>query len=418
MPPELATDGLTVTENWVAGQDYTTLTNALRASSKIIVDLSPTSEGVIQDVGGNGFGAVLSAYQGTLYFRGGDGTGDPVTGVAQTGYATWPIVGSQRRTIEWSMESDQNNEPGKVALYVDGELIEYREFTAAAGIAGGNRSGIGVVRGSAPNNPGNWTIDGQGVYSDNIYSCEIFLNQLTTDLVHSYVVPGWTTIWEIEQAQDNSGAIEIVNSVSGPDIASKVGQPPDLVTQSNKPALRFNATNGAAMEAIGGFSDDADITYLIAYQILVNDFSYILSGTDVSEMGMFIHQSLFGGRIVYDAGALTLEIFKHSDAGIVATDPTIMAIHQALDGGTSYFWANGGAPKAALVLSEGGSNNPGGTLIGERPSGAGTDGDFVILGAIYINSGPLDLVAINTAGAALAADLGSAGFTWTEATLS
>ncbi|MEO1043337.1 MAG: hypothetical protein AAFX52_13730 [Pseudomonadota bacterium] len=171
-----ATSGMALDGTWSSvGQSQTTLASATMASVKISVQLSSTDFGIIIEQGGPSRGLIIYVHNGTLYFQCGGGiTIGPGPDRAFIEHA----ISGPIQLIEFSASSIHD----KAALYVDGVLVGTDTFDDAA-IAGTGPGGLGQCYVKVPENYGGWTTDGSGVFSGTINNAEIYLDEVTSDVL-------------------------------------------------------------------------------------------------------------------------------------------------------------------------------------------------------------------------------------------
>jgi len=166
---------MTLTEAWTTrGTAYSTLQNATSASVRVDATISNTDDGILMEMGADAIGLILYVYSGVLYFQCGDGSAyGTASNRAEVSY-TLP-VGEADYIIEWS--ADTSN----AVLYVNGLLIASQTFSVFQ-ITGGDVGTLGEVNNLVPVNRGGWVTDGSGVYTNTITKCDIFNNQITSDV--------------------------------------------------------------------------------------------------------------------------------------------------------------------------------------------------------------------------------------------
>jgi len=172
---EPVTQGMTLTEAWTTrGTAYGTLQNATSASVRVDATISNTDDGILMEMGGDAIGLMLYVYSGVLYFQCGDGSAyGTASNRAEVSY-TLP-VGEADYIIEWS--ADTSN----AVLYVNGLRVGSQTFSEIS-LAGTNFGTVGEVQESCAINRGGWTIESSGVYTNTITKCDIFKNQITSDV--------------------------------------------------------------------------------------------------------------------------------------------------------------------------------------------------------------------------------------------
>ena len=172
---EPVTQGMTLTEAWTnRGTAYSTLHNTTSASVRVDATISNTDDGILMESGATGFGLILYVYSGVLYFQCGGGSAyGTASNRAEVSY-TLP-VGEFGYVIEWS--ADTSN----AVLYVNGLVVGSQAFSESklAGVDGGT---LGEVESSVAANRGGWAPEGSGVYTNTITKCDIFNNQITSDV--------------------------------------------------------------------------------------------------------------------------------------------------------------------------------------------------------------------------------------------
>tara|TARA_R110000803_G_scaffold53369_2_gene109557 strand:- start:4030 stop:4584 length:555 start_codon:yes stop_codon:yes gene_type:complete len=169
------TQNMTLTEAWTTrGTAYTTLGSATSASVRVDATISNTDDGILMEAGGDGLGLILYVYSGVLYFQCGDGSAyGTASNRAEVSY-TLP-VGESDYIIEWSADTS------KAVLYVDGLVVGSQAFSDSL-MSGGDAGTVGEVESSVAVNRAGWGSDGAGVYTNTITKCDIFNNQITSDV--------------------------------------------------------------------------------------------------------------------------------------------------------------------------------------------------------------------------------------------
>jgi len=172
---EPVTQGMTLTEAWTTrGTAYNTLQNTTSASVRVDATISNTDDGILMESGGSGLGLILYVYSGVLYFQCGGGSAyGTASDRAEVSY-TLP-VGEADYIIEWS--ADTSN----AVLYVNGLVVGSQAFSESK-LAGSDDGTLGEVHNVVPVNRGGWTTEGAGVYTNTITKCDIFNNQITSDV--------------------------------------------------------------------------------------------------------------------------------------------------------------------------------------------------------------------------------------------
>ena len=172
---EPVTQGMTLTEAWTTrGIAYGTLQNATSASVRVDATISNTDDGILMEMGADAIGLMLYVYSGVLYFQCGDGSAyGTASNRAEVSY-TLP-VGEADYIIEWS--ADTSN----AVLYVNGLRVGSQTFSEIS-LAGTNFGTVGEVQEFCAINRGGWTIESSGVYTNTITKCDIFNNQITSDV--------------------------------------------------------------------------------------------------------------------------------------------------------------------------------------------------------------------------------------------
>ena len=166
---------MTLTEAWTtSGTGYSTLGSATSASVRVDATISNTDDGILMEAGGSGSGAVLYVHSGVLYFQcGRGGVYGTDSDTAEVSY-TLP-VGEFDYIIEWS--ADTSN----AVLYVNGLLVASQTFSNSV-LSGTDDGTLGRVETAVAANRGGWTSDGSGVYTNTITKCDVFVNQVTSDV--------------------------------------------------------------------------------------------------------------------------------------------------------------------------------------------------------------------------------------------
>jgi len=172
---EPVTQGMTLTEAWTTrGTAYSTLGNTTSASVRVDATISNTGSGILMESGATGRGVVLYVYSGVLYFQCGTGSAyGTASNRAEVSYAL--PVGEFGYIIEWS--ADTSN----AVLYVNGVKVDSQTFSLFE-ITGSDNGTLGEVNNIVAVNRGGWTTDGAGVYTNTITKCDIFNNQITSDV--------------------------------------------------------------------------------------------------------------------------------------------------------------------------------------------------------------------------------------------
>lgn len=175
-PIKPVTQGMTLTTSWVTrGKEYFTLQEASTASARVDVTISNTDSGILMETGGSGYGLVLYVYNGVLYFQCGNGSGYGVnSNRAEISY-TLP-VGQFNYIVEWSADTSSN-----AVLYVNGVIVGSQTFSNIY-LAGTDTGTVGELYGIVAVNRGGWSFTGSGVYTNTITKCDIFNNQVTSDV--------------------------------------------------------------------------------------------------------------------------------------------------------------------------------------------------------------------------------------------
>jgi len=172
---EPVTQGMTLTEAWTnRGTAYSTLGNTTSASVRVDATISNTDDGILMEAGGTGEGVILYVYNSVLYFQCGSGSAyGTASNRAEVSY-TLP-VGESDYIIECS--ADTSN----AVLYVNGLVVGSQAFSESK-LAGSDGGTLGEVQGLVAVNRGGWTTDGAGVYTNTITKCDVFDNQITSDV--------------------------------------------------------------------------------------------------------------------------------------------------------------------------------------------------------------------------------------------
>lgn len=151
-------------------------TNAVFAGE--IIFPNPISAGVLWEVGGAGQGSKISIEaDGRLFIRAGDGgsnDGTPDAGKAEAilSAAEVSLLAGNQVTAVWEIIIN----PGRVRLWLDGELTLEHEITSAlesSRYSGGDNGGWGIVQSSLAGTTGT-TLSWQGSLSSSL---RIYLNQ-------------------------------------------------------------------------------------------------------------------------------------------------------------------------------------------------------------------------------------------------
>ena len=169
------TDGMTLTSSWtVRGDTYGELSSKSSASVRVDATISNTDNGILMEAGGAGKGLILYVYSGVLYFQCGSGS---AFGTAANRSETSYILptGQFDYIVEWSANTSN------AVLYVNGLAVDSQTFSDSL-IAGADEGTLGEVKTSVPDNRGGWSSDGSGVYTNTITKCDVFVNQVTSDV--------------------------------------------------------------------------------------------------------------------------------------------------------------------------------------------------------------------------------------------
>ena len=166
---------MTLTEAWTTrGAGYLGLQNTTSASVRVDTTISNTDSGILMESGATGIGIVLYVYSGVLYFQCGRGNAYGTASYRAEVSYTLP-VGESDYIIEWS--ADTSN----AVLYVNGVAVGSQTFSESL-IAGSDAGTLGEVESVVSVNRGGWTTDGNGSYTNTITKCDIFKNQITSDV--------------------------------------------------------------------------------------------------------------------------------------------------------------------------------------------------------------------------------------------
>ncbi|SDX90650.1 hypothetical protein SAMN05444336_112129 [Albimonas donghaensis] len=169
--PTYVTDGMTATATWdVVGAYYDELTEAREASARVSGSRASGEEGILMEAGGRQSGLLLYVYDDTLYFRCGAGDDSSDSGFVDAPAPTGDFV------VEWSASATT----GKLALYVDGALVDTSTFTFNK-ICGGNVGSLGVAAEQVVTNLGGWGND-QGAFEGTASEAIIYLDQITAEV--------------------------------------------------------------------------------------------------------------------------------------------------------------------------------------------------------------------------------------------
>jgi hypothetical protein len=170
------TQGMTLTASWSNAQvHYDTIKSATTVSVRVDATISGTDSGILMESGASTYGLVLYVYNGVLYFQCGDGSDYGVaSNRAEISY-TLP-VGQFNYIVEWSADTSSN-----AVLYVNGVIVGSQTFNNDF-LAGSDRGTVGRMAGAVSVNRGGWTSSGSGIYTNTITKCDIFNNQVTSDV--------------------------------------------------------------------------------------------------------------------------------------------------------------------------------------------------------------------------------------------
>ena len=168
--------GKTATDRSVTGVSaITEISGNKSATVRMVVGLSDADDGILVDLGGNGNGAVIYTWSGTLYASCGDGS--VVGGTVELSWpipATWSNTTSRVVVVGFSVLDSSVN-----TLFVDGILRDSANAPASGNpsqIAGNNSSGTGQVYGNIAVN----RTTGNPAYeaSSTIQGTQIWLNKI------------------------------------------------------------------------------------------------------------------------------------------------------------------------------------------------------------------------------------------------
>lgn len=169
--PTYATDGMTASATWdVVGERYEDLTASRVASARITGSRASGEAGILLESGGGVTGILLYVYDDTLHFRCGAGDGSSDTGFLAAPAPTGDFV------VEWSASATT----GKLALYINGALVDQSTFTLHK-LDGGNPGTIGVAYQSLVSNLGGWGYD-EGEFEGTVTEAIIYLDQITAEV--------------------------------------------------------------------------------------------------------------------------------------------------------------------------------------------------------------------------------------------
>jgi len=168
--------GKTPYDRYITGEDSTTeISGNKSATVRMVVGLSDADDGILVDLGGNGDGAVIYTWGGTLYAS--CGNGGVVGGTVELSWpipSTWTNTTSRVVVVGFSVLDSSLN-----TLFVDGILRDSANAPASGNpsqIADNNDSGTGNVYGTCPAN--RTTLNPAYEASSTIGGTQIWLNKL------------------------------------------------------------------------------------------------------------------------------------------------------------------------------------------------------------------------------------------------
>jgi len=164
-----ATSGMTVNATWSdIGSPEDFMVNKTDLSWAITVGDMVGSNGVIFESGGISIGTVCYVHNDVLYWQAGLGS---LGGSAEM---SAPVQAGQHLLEGCYSAGNQ-----KMALYIDGEMVDFAQgFSSATNISGSNNGSVGKVYAAVSNNRGN-SADYDGTLVLPLY---IFNNQLTAEV--------------------------------------------------------------------------------------------------------------------------------------------------------------------------------------------------------------------------------------------
>ena len=166
---------MTLTESWTtSGTSYSTLDNTTSASVRVDATISNTDDGVLMEAGGTGAGVILYVYDGVLYFQCGSGAAYGTGSTTAEVSYTLP-TGEFDYVIEWS--ADTSN----AVLYVNGLEVDSQTYFNSV-LTGSDHGTVGEIWNSVAANRGGWVTGDLGTYTNTITKCDIFNNQITSDV--------------------------------------------------------------------------------------------------------------------------------------------------------------------------------------------------------------------------------------------
>jgi hypothetical protein len=169
------TDGMTLTGSWaVRGDNYTDFSTKTSGSVRVDATISNTDSGILMESGGATAGLILYVYAGVLYFQCGRSNEFGTTAErSETSYIL--PTGEFGYIVEWSANT-QNS-----VLYINGLEVDSQAYSYTL-IGGSDPGTAGEVNNGVAVNRGGWTSDASGVYTNTITKCDIFNNQITSDV--------------------------------------------------------------------------------------------------------------------------------------------------------------------------------------------------------------------------------------------
>jgi hypothetical protein len=170
------TTDMTLTASWaeVDPNGHSALGSATAASIRVDATISDTTEGILMESGAASNGVVLYVYDGVLYFQCGNGSAfGTSTNRAETSY----VLPSGTFDYVVEVSADITNS----VMYIDSVLVDSQTFSNGS-VCGSDNGRIYGIFNATPVNRGGWIAPGDGEYPLSITRCDIFINQVTSDV--------------------------------------------------------------------------------------------------------------------------------------------------------------------------------------------------------------------------------------------
>ena len=166
---------MTLTSSWIVrGETYKQLSSKSSGSVRVDATISNTDNGILMEAGGDTVGLILYVYAGVLYFQCGRATGYG-TSVDRSETSYILPTGEFDYIVEWSANTENS------VLYINGLKVDSQNYSYNL-LSGSDEGTVGEIKDVTPTNRGGFVGDGNGVYSNTITKCDIFVNQVTSDV--------------------------------------------------------------------------------------------------------------------------------------------------------------------------------------------------------------------------------------------